>query len=75
MISYSERMLEIKVKQLEDSLNDERIQNYEMANYITKLEESLSMSRQDIIILTNQLNHLLQSKNYKRKHNSRLKLA
>ena len=61
MISYNERMLERKVKLLEDALHDEKVQNLKMANYITRLEDNLSTSRQDHIILTNQLNHLLQT--------------
>ena len=54
-------MLERKVKLLEDALHDEKVQNLKMANYITRLEDNLSTSRQDHIILTNQLNHLLQT--------------
>lgn len=68
MISVNERMLQIRVKELNDQLFDISKQNQHLRKYINQLENKLSDSQTDLTILTNQVNYLLSCKSQKKKH-------
>ena len=68
MISTNERILQNRVNQLNDQLFDLRLQNQKLRKYINLLENKLSDTDTDLIILQNQINYLVRRNRQKKKY-------
>ena len=68
MISTNERILQTRVNQLNDQLFDLSVQNRELRKYINVLENKLSDKDTDLLILQNQINHLVRRNRQKKKY-------